>query len=173
MEEVKKEGVFRQWLGQHKGLIFKVVYAYADTPHDRDDLFQDITFQLWVSIPSFQNASSSATWVYRIALYTALAWKRKERKHHKGRVSVIEISERVPEDSGETIENRELVDLLYAELRRLSPGDTALALLYLDGLSYRDMAETLGISESNVGVRLTRIRKRLAKTMNGDDDGIH
>lgn len=77
MDEDKQKQTFDDWLAQHRGLIFKVVRAYAFTPPDQDDLFQEITTQIWSSIPQFRGNSAVTTWLYRVAWNTALAWLRK------------------------------------------------------------------------------------------------
>ncbi len=81
MEVSDQSRIFDEWLSRHKGLLFKVVHSYAFTPHDRDDLFQEIATQVWNSIPRFRAESAVTTWLYRVALNSALAWSRKERKH--------------------------------------------------------------------------------------------
>jgi len=81
MEVSEQSRIFDEWLSRHKGLLFKVVHAYGFRSHDREDLFQEIATQVWNSIPRFRAESSVGTWIYRVALNTALAWSRKERKH--------------------------------------------------------------------------------------------
>ena len=83
MTEKKQKYIFEEWLDQHRVLIFKVVRAYAFTPMDQDDLFQEITIQVWHSIPGFRQESSVITWLYRISLNTAIKWVKKERKHYQ------------------------------------------------------------------------------------------
>jgi RNA polymerase sigma-70 factor (ECF subfamily) len=166
----EQEGLFKQWLDGHKGLMFKVVRAFAATPEDQDDLFQEILMQLWLSMPSFRGEAKASTWIYRVAVNTALAWNRDERKRRRRHtVLVREHDARVPRQDGS--ETQEMVDWLYGEIRKLPRMDGLLVLLYLDGLSYREMAEILGISEGNVGVKLNRIKKRLAKAMKGTGHG--
>lgn len=81
MQEHEQERTFDDWLSRHKGVLFKVLHAYAFTPHDREDLFQEIITQVWNSIPRFRGDAAVTTWLYRVALNCALAWARKERKH--------------------------------------------------------------------------------------------
>src|SRR4029079_301207 len=83
MEVSEQSRIFDEWLSRHKGLLFKVVHAYSFRSHDREDLFQEIATQVWNSIPRFRAESSVSTWIYRVALNTALAWSRKERKHRE------------------------------------------------------------------------------------------
>ena len=88
MRASKQKHLFEAWLREHKGLLFKVVRAYAFTPDDQDDLFQEVTIQVWHSIPNYRGEAAVTTWLYRVALYTAMAWTRKEKKHHAGKESL-------------------------------------------------------------------------------------
>ena len=81
MTEKEQQYIFENWLNEHKNLLFKVVRAYAFTAMDRDDLFQEISIQVWHSIPAFRQEASATTWLYRISFNTALKWVRKEHKH--------------------------------------------------------------------------------------------
>ena len=81
MSEKEQKQIFEDWLGLHKGLIFKIVRAYAVSAMDQDDLFQEIIIQVWQSIPGFRKESSVTTWLYRISLNTAIKWTKRERKH--------------------------------------------------------------------------------------------
>ena len=158
MEEREQKRIFEEWLGQHKGVLFKVVHAYAFTSHDREDLFQEIVTQVWNSIPRFRAESAVSTWLYRVALNCALAWSRKERKHRE-RTESIETNEFALQETSRTKDRR--LGWLYEQIARLDHVDRSLTLLLLDGFSYREMAETLGISESNVGVKINRIKTHL------------
>lgn len=158
MEKPEQKRVFDEWLARHKGLLFKVVRAHAFTPHDQDDLFQEMVTQVWNSIPQFRAESAVTTWLYRVALNSSLAWSRKERKH-RNRTQALDGSETALVELSHTQSPR--LAWLYEEIARLDFIDRSLALLLLDGFSYRDMAETLGISESNVGVKIHRIKAHL------------
>ncbi len=165
MDEKEQTRIFDRWLEAHKGLLFKVVRAYAVTPPDQEDLFQEIAIQVWNSIPNFRQDSAETTWIYRVALYCALAWSRKEKKHSEKKQSLNGI-EHTLLASSETKDHR--LDWLYEQIRQLDEIDRSLTLLLLDGFSYREMAATLGISESNVGVKINRIKKYLStKTPSG------
>lgn len=158
MQEREQERVFDTWLSQHKGLLFKVVHAYAGTPHDRDDLFQEIVTQVWNSVPRFRGDAAVTTWLYRVALNTALAWSRKERKH-RDRTESLETNELALRETARAQDRR--LGWLYEQIARLDHIDRSLTLLLLDGFSYREMAETLGITESYVGVKINRIKAHL------------
>jgi RNA polymerase sigma-70 factor (ECF subfamily) len=155
--ETEQQHIFETWLSQHKALIFKVVRAYAFTGMDRDDLFQEISFQVWRSVPSFRKESSAVTWIYRVALNTAMRWIRKERKHqHQGS---IDHAEHLLQEN--TVARDERLTWLYEQIHQLEPVDRSLSLLMLDGFSYKEMANIIGITESNVGVKINRIKKQL------------
>jgi len=162
---------FRQWLDEHSGLLLKVVRSFAEGPADQDDLFQEILLQVWLSLPSFRDDSKPTTWLYRVALNTALAWKRTEKKRSRMQSS-LSVSDVAPPGvtSAEAQRNDRVVDRLYAGIRALPPAKRALVVLYLDGFTYREIAEVVGISESNVGVSLNRIKKDLAAAVKDDGD---
>ena len=158
MEASEQNLIFDEWLSGHKGLLFKVVHAYAHTSHDRDDLFQEIATQVWNSIPRFRAESAVSTWLYRVALNSALNWSRKERKH-RDRTQLLEGEESALKDTSRAKDRR--LGWLYEQIGQLDHVDRSLTLLLLDGFSYREMAETLGISESYVGVKINRIKTHL------------
>ena len=141
--------------------------AYTLTTEDCQDLAQEILLQVWRSLPQFQNRASASTWFYRVALNTALGWHRKERRRRARQQPVFEVEDLSVAglDSAQQIVQREAVERLYAAIRQLPKTDAALVLLYLEDLSYRQMADVLGISESNVGVKLNRAKKALGELM--------
>jgi len=161
---------FRQWLGEHTGLLLKVVRSFAEGPADQDDLFQEILLQVWLSLPNFRDDSKPTTWLYRVALNTALAWKRTEKKRRRSHGSHPISDVAAPSaSSAEAEPNDRIVEQLYAAIRALPPAKRALVVLYLDGFTYREIADVVGISESNVGVSLNRIKKELAATIQEDE----
>jgi RNA polymerase sigma-70 factor, ECF subfamily len=153
----EQKHIFNDWLSQYKALIFKVVRAYAFEAMDRDDLFQEITIQVWHSVPMFREESSVTTWLYRISLNTAIKWVRKERKHQQP--ETLEGAEHVLQ--GSNVHADERLAWLYEEIYKLDEIDRSITLLMLDNFSYKEMADILGISESNVGVKINRIKKYL------------
>ena len=158
MTEQEQQHIFSQWLHQYKGVIFKIVQAYGYTPMDREDLFQEITIQVWRSIPTFRQESAISTWIYRIALNTAFSWVSKEKKYRDTNNTV----EHLPDV---LLQHHKLVDermiWLYKTIHQLDKIDRSIILLLLDGFSYKEMATILGISETNVGVKINRIKKQL------------
>jgi RNA polymerase sigma-70 factor (ECF subfamily) len=165
------EMIFRRWLAEHAGLLWKVVRAFTVAPHDAEDLLQDIALQLWRSLPAFRGDAKESTWIYRVAFNTALVWKRDEKRRRAKHEKLFELNGALhtsPKDSVST-RDEEMVRQLYAAIRKLPRLDASLALMHLDGLSYREMSEVLGITESNVGVKLNRMRKQLAQMLKGTD----
>jgi RNA polymerase sigma-70 factor (ECF subfamily) len=161
------ESLFKSWLVEHGGAVLKVARAYTLTAEDCQDLAQEILLQVWRSLPQFQGRASASTWIYRVALNIALGWRRKEHRRRTRQQSILAVEDLSVAglDSGQQIVRREAVQRLYAAIRQLPKTDAALVLLYLDDLTYRQMAEVLGISEGNVGVKLNRARKALGKLM--------
>ena len=169
MTEKEQKQIFEDWLSQHKALIFKIVRAYAFTVMDQDDLFQEIIIQTWHSIPTFRREASVNTWLYRISLNTAIKWTKKERKHYQS--ETLEGVQHVLQES--RMQTDERLRWLYEEIYKLDEIDRSITLLLLDGFSYKEMASILGITESNVGVKINRIKKQLiSKSKKNDHYGI-
>jgi RNA polymerase sigma-70 factor (ECF subfamily) len=167
--EKEQRQIFENWLDKYRSLIFKIVRAYAFTAMDRDDLFQEITIQVWHSITTFRNESSPTTWIYRISLNTAIKWVRKERRHPQP--EKLDHLQHILQDAEQKIDER--LTWLYDEIKKLDEIDRSIALLLLDNFSYKEMAVILGITESNVGVKINRIKKQLiTKSKKYDHHGI-
>lgn len=173
MQDEEHKLLFMAWLEEHGSSVMKVARAYTLTNEECQDLAQEILLQAWRSLPNFQRTASAATWFYRVALHTAMNWHRKDKPRRSRQQPLLEAHTRVTEglDSGEQAQQRETVELLYKAINQLPKTDAALVLLYLDEMSYREMAEVLGISESNVGVKLIRAKKALSELMNGKPRG--
>jgi RNA polymerase sigma-70 factor (ECF subfamily) len=167
------KSLFINWLGAHGASVMKVARAYTLSSEDCQDLAQEILLQAWRSLPKFEGKANPATWFYRVALHTALNWQRKDKPRRRRQQPLLEVHALTPAaiDSAEQAQQREIVERLYAAIHQLPKADAALVLLYLDELSYREMAEVLGISESNVGVKLNRAKKALNDLMNGTPRG--
>lgn len=163
----ERQEVFKGWLQEHTGLVYKVARAFAPGEVDQQDLVQEILLQMWCSLPRFEGKAKASTWIYRVALNTALAWRRKETRHRATQTPRIEIEDfpGTEVDSAQRVAREEVVTRLYDAIHQLPKVDAALVLLYLEDLSYREMAEVLGLSESNVGVKLNRARRALAELM--------
>ena len=142
----------------YKAIMFKVARAYGATHSDREDLFQEIALQIWHSVEAYRGDCTVTTWIYRVALNTALAWNRKEQKHKQGRQELEAATDLLV--SSPARDPR--LNWIYQRITELDEVNRSLALLMLDGFSYRDMSQILGLSESNVGVKINRIKAALA-----------
>jgi RNA polymerase sigma-70 factor (ECF subfamily) len=144
----------------NQNLIYKICHSYCPDPESRKDLQQEILMQLWNSFSKFDGRVKISTWIYRIALNTAISYYRKDCKHRNNKVamdaSVISLSGFEQES-----EKDERIVMLYQFIERLDEMDKALMLLYLDGNKYKDIADVLGISETNVATKISRIKKSL------------
>jgi len=158
MTQKAQNTIFYDWLKKHKALLFKVIGVYAFNTVDREDLFQEICIQIWRSIPNFKEESAVTTWIYRVALNTAIKWMRKEQKHYAKKQPLENIEHLLVETENQ-LDSR--LKWLYKKIRQLDKIDRSLTLLMLDGYSYKEIAAMLGISESNVGVKIHRIKKYL------------
>lgn len=156
--EMEKE--FVKLLNRHPGILYKVCSLYCKDSEDRKDLFQEIVLQLWKAYPAFKNESAVTTWMYRIALNTAISNFRK-RAGKPQPVSFSDIEFQIPDLKDESLS--EEITFLYAAIGQLSPIEKAVITLYLDDKSYDEMAVILGISKSNVGVKLNRIKSKLER----------
>src|SRR5262249_2882004 len=134
----EQETIFRRWLADHAGLMWKVVRAFTATPEDAEDLLQEIALQLWRSLPAFRGEAKESTWIYRVAFNTALVWKRDEKRRHAKHEKFFELNGAAEGPAGQAAPARdeEMVQQLYAAIRRLPKLDASLALMHLDGLSY-------------------------------------
>ena len=153
-----RDRIFNDWLAVHKGIVFKVVHAYAFEHADRQDLFQEIVIQIWHSVDAFRGESSVPTWMYRVALNTAMAWTRREDRHQRGKQPLEGLAGLLT--AAEKRDPR--VEWLYRQIAQLRDVDRSVALLLLDGFSYKEIASIVGLTESNVGVKISRIKSALA-----------
>ena len=166
MEESEQSSRFREWHREHQGIILRIARASAANLPDQEDLIQEISLQIWNSIPNFNGHCKASTWIYRVALNTAINWGRREKSQREKKQELAENLQILKE----TAEPRsEKLEWIYEQIRQLDPIDRSLLLLHLDGQSYQEIAEVLGISEKNVGVKLSRLRKTLIQKANDDD----
>ncbi|MEL6252136.1 MAG: sigma-70 family RNA polymerase sigma factor [Bacteroidota bacterium] len=151
---------FIKIIKQHQSLIYKVCHSYCSDPTDRKDLEQEILLQLWKSMEGFDGRVKLSTWMYKVALNTAIMFYRTHSRHKLKRSyldsSLFSIA---AEEKDEAYE--EQLALLYIFINQLSANDKALILLYLDGIKQKEIAEILGISETNVSSKISRIKKKL------------
>ncbi|MEH6537328.1 MAG: sigma-70 family RNA polymerase sigma factor [Psychroserpens sp.] len=151
---------FEQLLKENKHKIYRICRIYAATPIEPEDLFQEVVFQIWKSLPNFKGKSSIDTWVYRIALNVCLRSKMKLDKNNQKTTRFDAIHFR---QATETIDPFEEEKFKYLKecIATLNESDTSIVVLYLDEISYKEIAEITGLSENHVAVKMKRIRKKL------------
>jgi RNA polymerase sigma-70 factor (ECF subfamily) len=158
-----KEAAFVAMIKQNEGVIFKITTIYTDNADDQKDLYQDIVYQLWKSFDSFREEAKISTWMYRVAMNTALTRTRK-KKRQGNRVSMdwVVLQQTAQDDS----EFEERLKQLYASIHQLNALEKGLILLLLEGKHYAEIAEITGLSPSNVGTRLSRVKQKLKSQIN-------
>ena len=167
MLAAERNRVFESWIDAHKAILFKVARVYGATHSDREDLFQEIALQVWHSVEAYRGDCAATTWIYRVSLNTALAWRRKERKHGQGRQDIVAATGLIIAPSGRDPR----LEWIYDRIAELDEASRSLALLMLDGFSYREMSQILGIGESNVGMKINRIKAALAARLAKEERG--
>lgn len=155
----------REWRHEHRAILFKVIRSYAISYQDQEDLFQEICFQLWKSISRFKGTSKASTWIYRVSINNALNWKRSESRRKE--YAATELLTEIADASHSRNVDSEIIDQLYAHINQLSKGEHAIILLALDGLSYNEIADIVGINANHVGVRISRIKEKFTANMKG------
>jgi RNA polymerase sigma-70 factor (ECF subfamily) len=160
------QATFDAWLRDHAGILHHVANAFA-TGADRHDLMQELMLALWRAVPAFRAASLASTFIYRVTHNAALSWKRAERGYRRRLDTYHDLQPASTEAADHTDRDAptDRLALLYTAIRSLEPLDRSLVLLQLDGVSYAQIAEIHGITESNVGVRLNRIKHKLTATL--------
>jgi RNA polymerase sigma-70 factor (ECF subfamily) len=153
MEAVELTDLIRR----HAGLIHRVAYAYCRDASDREEVVQEVVLQLWRSRHRYDPRRRESTWIYRIALNVAISFQRRERRHREQRQSLDEHAVTIAAGAEPSAE----VERLLRCIDELGALDKALVLLHLDGNEHAAIAEVLGISVSNVGTKLQRIKERL------------
>lgn len=152
-----KQDEFIELVELHKGIIYKVAHSYANDKECINDIAQEITFQLWRSFDKYDSAYKHSTWIYRIALNTAISYYRKEQTQKHFSSPLPEVIFHYGNDD-ETSELEGNLTALQQFINELPALDKALMLLYLESKSHKEIAEILGISESNVGTKVGRIK---------------
>ena len=155
---------FQTVVDQHKKILYKVCNSYCRNRDDRDDLAQEIIIQLWRSFGKFDERYRFSTWMYRIALNVAISFYRRENTRTR---YVISDEQHLLEAIDETKDQPEEIRFLYEFIEGLDPLNKALVLLYLDGNNYQEIAEVLGISETNVATKISRLKSKMKQEFRG------
>lgn len=150
---------FVDFIDTNQGIIHKICRIYTGNEADYEDLFQEIMLQLWQSVNRYKGDAKLTTWMYRVGLFTALTRKKKEQKLQ----FVDQAHNHEPFYTPDPVDDQEAE--LLAAIKKLNASDRGLVMLYLDNKSYKEMSEILGLTESNVGVRLNRIKVKLKEIL--------
>lgn len=160
--EKRIEAEFLHLIKEHQSIIHKTCFMFCRNNSDKDDLYQEITLQLWKSFPSFKGQAAFSTWMYRVALNTAITMAKKP--------DLMLASDEVtapPYDMENTLDYSEDVKILYKAIAQLSRVEKGIILLWLEEKSYEEIAEAVGISVKNVSVKLVRIKAKLSEIIKG------
>jgi len=159
MDKQEQQHLFESIMEQHKGILFKVARAYCLDEEDRQDLIQEMMIQIWQSIHKYDEQYKISTWLYRISLNVAISFYRKSSTRAKKYTELNEQTvEALDEDKSENERQLKLLQHFITELKEI---DKALMILYLEDKSHAEIAEIVGISVSNVGTKLGRIKENL------------
>jgi RNA polymerase sigma factor (sigma-70 family) len=159
------ESIFLQLIRDNKGILYKICHLYCRNTGDREDLMQEIIYQLWRSVQRFDETQKFTTWMYRIALNVAISFYRKANRSAIT-VALDAEAQFVGDSPDEVLEER--IGVLQRFVRELNELDKALMILYLEERPYREIAGILGISETNVATKLSRIKGRLKQEFKTD-----
>jgi RNA polymerase sigma factor (sigma-70 family) len=158
------QDTFQALVDRHKKILYKICNSYCRNPGDREDLAQQIVAQLWQSFRSFDGRVQFSTWMYRVALNAAISWYRRERTRAS---HILPADERLLDVAAETETEPDDIRLLYQFIETLDELNKALILLYLDGHTNREIGEVLGISETNVGTKIGRLKTAMRQEFTG------
>ncbi|RPH33741.1 MAG: sigma-70 family RNA polymerase sigma factor [Bacteroidales bacterium] len=162
MEAISLKQTFTSLIVENDRIINKICNIYTSSRADFEDLRQEIVYQLWKSYPDFRNDSKVQTWMYRVALNTALYFKRKNKTNSLFLDNHYDIEDDLESDANKN----ELYDKLFNAIKKLNNLDRAIIFLYLEQHPYIKIGEIVGISEKNVGVKISRIKDMLRKQLN-------
>ena len=161
MKDLERE--FEEMVRKNRGTIYTVCYMFSNDQDEVADLFQEVLINLWNSLPSFEGRSDVRSWIYRVSLNVCISLDRKKRR----RKTVPLTMDVNPYEETETSQNSRQMDMLRRRIARLGQFDRAIILLWLENMSYEEIAAVMGITVKNVSVRLYRIKEEL-KNMSND-----
>jgi RNA polymerase sigma factor (sigma-70 family) len=158
LQKYEAEKQFEKCITEHELLIYKVCRIYTYSKADRQDLFQEIVIQLWKAFPKFKGQSKFSTWLYRVAINTAISGLRKKKDF----IYSYE-PDALPQqiDDNRSFEEEEKFQLLYEAIARLNTVEKAIVMLYMEDKSYEEMEDILGLSQGNLRVKMSRIKEKL------------
>ncbi|MEO8172328.1 MAG: sigma-70 family RNA polymerase sigma factor [Sediminibacterium sp.] len=157
------EADFIRTIKENEGIIFRITTVYCADRIDRQDLYQDIVYQLWKSFDSFNKTAKLSTWLYRVALNTAITHLHKA-KRLGGIVALDDFMLNLADESSQFTQERTIE--MYSKIRNLGPVEKSIVLLYLEGKTYAEIADITGFTVTNTATRLSRIREKLKNQLN-------
>jgi RNA polymerase sigma-70 factor (ECF subfamily) len=169
LQEASLQSAFVNLVHEHRALLYKVCNLYCSSVQDRQDLFQEIVIQLWRSYPRFRGEAKFSTWLYRIALNTAISDLRRQKRR-----PLPADPEHLPaelQDIYDGQEKEQQLQQLYTAIGQLTEVEKALVMLYLEDRSYEEMEEILGINQNNLRVKMNRIKEKLRKLTKEEEYG--
>lgn len=158
---MQKEAAFVEMIKEHQALIFKVAAMYTEQKQDQNDLYQEIVYQLWKSFDSFRGESKKSTWMYKVAINTAIV----QLKSRKRKIKAVEL-QKAPAmaiESEELLESR--IALMHKHIQNLNVVEKGIILLVLEGKKHEEIAEITGFTTTNIGTRVSRIKQKLKEEM--------
>lgn len=159
------ENEFVSLVQKHQNLIHKICRLYTRSDAEHKDLFQEITIQLWKAYPKFRGDSKFSTWMYRVGLNTAITLYRKSKRRIQSQ-NIDDISYKIPQTEAYDDTEDQQLQLMYEAIKKLNDIEKALIFLYLENKNYKEISETIGISEVNARVKMNRVKNKLKKQLN-------
>lgn len=153
------ETAFLSLVNKHKGILYKASRIYADSLEDREDLQQEILIQLWKSYQNFKGNSEFSTWMYRVAINTAITYLKKEKKRTNNQMDMPDHFEVQNEDYNPAKDKQ--LEVFYAAVQELKPLEKAVIFYFMEGMSHKEIGDNLGLSEGNARVKLNRTKEKI------------
>lgn len=169
MQKQEVESRFEKHISKHELLLYKICRVYAYNKADRQYLYQEIVIQLWKAFPKFKGDAQFSTWLYRVAINTAITGLRKKKKSIMSYLPVTSLEQMGDENSSTGEEER--LEQLYKAIEQLNDVEKAIVMLYMEERSYNDMEEILGISQGHLRVKMNRIKEKLRQLTKTFDYG--
>ena len=172
MSVPEKEQKLKELLAAHKDMIYRLCYAYLHNKEDIEDLFQEITINIWNHLDQFRGASKISTWIYRIVVNSALMYNKKDKKR-KTFFSNIDIEPPIApiDEADDYFEKEKRIEQLNAAINQLKKQDRLIISLVLEGVKYEEIADIMGMTMSYVGVKINRIKTTLFNLLQENSNG--
>ena len=162
--KLKSEHNFVELLKKHQNIVHKICRIYTDNEHAHKDLFQEISIQLWKAFPKFRGDSKFSTWMYRVGLNTAITLYRKSLRTINSQ-PIESVAYKLSYQDYDDTKDQQL-KMIYTAVKKLNDIDKGIVFLYLENKNYKEISDTLGISEVNARVRMNRIKTKLKTQLN-------